>query len=128
MWWVLSGGIREGTGLTHLEITGDGGGYGSGWRSHPAWGPPGGKGHWRVRRGGVPDLGEPHGEEGCAGSAGTLRSWIFVFKAVGAMDAFEQGRFRVRVLTKRSLWLLCVGRTGSEPGVEVGEIWRLWQE
>ena len=77
MWWVLSGGIREGTGLTHLEITGDEGGYGSGWRSHPAWGPPGGKGHWRVRRRGIPDLGEPHGEEGRSGSAGALRRMDF---------------------------------------------------
>lgn len=72
--------------------------------------------------------GNPMVRKGIQGSAGALRSWIFVFKAVEATDAFEQGKFRVRVLTKRSLWLLCVGRTGSKPGVEVGEIWRLWQE
>ena len=62
--------------------------------------------------------------KGMQGSVGALRRWIFVLKAVGAMDTFEQGRLRGRVLTKRSLWLLCVGRTGSKPGVEVGEIWR----
>ena len=68
--------------------------------------------------------GNPMVRKGMQGSVGALRRWIFVLKAVGAMDTFEQGRLRGRVLTKRSLWLLCVGRTGSEPGVEVGEIWR----
>lgn len=88
-----------------------------------------GEGALESEEGGVSlTWGNPLVRKRVQGSAGALRCWIFVLKAVGAMDTFEQGSFRGRVLTKRSLWLLCVGRTGSEPGVEVGEIWRLWQE
>lgn len=43
---------------------------------------------------------EPHGEEGHSGVHGCTEELIFVFKAVEATDALEQGKFRVRVLTK----------------------------
>lgn len=63
------------------------------------------------------------------GGACVLRSLIFVQKAVGAMEGLEQGRFRARAVTKRSLWFLHVGWIrGSQESGEGVEIWRLWQE
>lgn len=109
-------GIRVVNRLTHLEITGDGEATGVGGvpiqpRDLPE------EGALESEGGRVSLTWEPQVRKGIQGSAGAaLRSWIFVFKAVEAMDVFEQGKFRVRVLTKRSLWLLCVGRTGSKPG------------
>ena len=45
------------------------------------------------------------------------------------MEGLEQGRFRARAVTKRSLWFLHVGWIrGSQESGEGVEIWRLWQE
>ena len=118
MWWVLPGRIRQGTGLTHCAISWGGGGRWAG-RSHPAWGHPGGRdGAVESEKRGVSlTRRDPTGRKGTQGSKGTPRTLIFVLKAVGTMEIFEQGRFRVRVVTKRSPWFLCVGRIrgGWEP-------------
>lgn len=122
MWWLLPGGMRQGTGLTHCAI-------GRGGRSPPPWGHPGGRdGAVESEKGGVSlTRRDPTGRKGTQGSAGTPRSLIFVIKAVGTVDIFEQGRFGVRAVTKRSPWFLCVGRIRGKWEAEGVEIWRPWQ-
>lgn len=98
-------------------------------RSHPAWGHPGGRdGAVESEKGGVSlTRRDPTGRKGTQGSAGTPRSLIFVIKAVGTVEIFEQGRFRVRAVTKRSPWFLCVGRIRGKREAEGVEILGPWQ-